>query len=98
MFQVALKLQAFLLKLKAEVRDPPGAGMHATLALAAFVVTPAVVSAIARAEIALNPAVLLLALPMNGTTSLLATMAESTVMLVSAAMAQTGKCEQLGIV
>ena len=90
LFQVALKLLALLLKLKAEVKDPPGVGMHATLA--AFVATQSV-SEIAgpRAAVALNPAVppLVAELPLMAATVL------SAAMLVNAAMAQTGRCEQL---
>ena len=55
MFQVALELQASLPKLKAEVKDPSGAVMHAAL----FALATQSVSEIAgpRAAVALNPAV-----------------------------------------
>jgi hypothetical protein len=69
MCQVALKLQASILKLKAEVEALPGAVMHVTLlTLADFAVTPVLVNEIAGAECTLNPAVLLLA--WNGTMAL----------------------------
>lgn len=93
MFQVAPKLLALILKLKAVVKDPPGAVMHATLLALAFVVMSEIAGP--RAEVALNPAVLLLILGVA--IALMATMALSAAMLVNAAMAQTGKCEQLTI-
>ena len=82
MFQVAPKLLALVLKLKAAVKDPPGAAMHVfQLALAAL-------SEIAGPQaFALNPAVQLL----------VSVMILCAAMLVNAAMAQTGKCEQLAI-
>jgi len=100
MFQVAPKLLALILKLKAEVKDLPGAAMHATLlTLAAFLVTQSVSEIEGpRAEGALNPAVALLAsIILKVAMALMATMALSAAMLVNAAMAQTGKCEQLAI-
>jgi hypothetical protein len=94
MFQVALKLLALILKLKAEVKDPPGAVMHAPLV--AFVVTQSVcdIAGPGAATVALNPAVLLL----KAELPLRAALVLSAAMLVNAAMAQTGKCEQLTIV
>jgi hypothetical protein len=93
MFQVALTLLAFTLKFKAEVKDLPGAVMHVIpLGLAAFVVTHEIAGL--RAAGALNPAVPLLANPELG---LMAAMALSAALLVNAAIAQTGKCEQLTI-
>lgn len=89
MCQVVLKLQASILKLKAEVEALPGAVMHVTLA--DFVVTPVVVSEIAGAECTLNPAVMLLA--WNGTIAL----ALSAVAVVNAAVPQIGMGEQLCI-
>jgi hypothetical protein len=82
MLQVALKLLALLLKLKAEVKAPPGAVMHV---LAAFVVTQSVceIAGPRAAVAALNPAVLLL----KAGLLLMAAMAMSTAMLVYAAMA-----------
>ncbi len=90
MCQVALKLQASILKPQAEVKAVRGAAMHETLlTLADFVVTPVVVIEIAGAECTLNPAVLLLA--SNGTMAL----ALSVVTLVNAAVPKIGKGEQL---
>jgi hypothetical protein len=94
MFQAALKLQALTLKLKAEVKDPPGAVMHATLR------TSHTGSERDRrpTAVALNPAVFLLASVMlNVAMALMAAMLVSAAMLVNAALAQTGKCEQLAI-
>jgi hypothetical protein len=90
--QVALKLQASILKLKAEVKALPGAGMHGTLLTPADLVAPLVVREIAGAECTLNPAVLLLVL--NGTM----TLAQSALTLVNVAVPQTGKGEQLCII
>ena len=95
MCQAAFKLQATILKLKAEVKALPGAVMHVTLlTLADFAVTPVAVSEIAGAECTLNPAVLLLA--WNGTTALARSAAAAT--LVNAAVPQIGKGGQLCIV
>lgn len=90
MFQVSLTILAIILKLKAEVKDPPGAMMHA---LVAFIATQSVceIAGPRAAVAALNPAVLLLVAGLQ----LMAALAMSTAMLVNAAMAQTGKREQL---
>ena len=81
MFQVAPKLLALILKLKAAVKDPPGAAMHV------FLLALAALSEIAGPQaFALNPAV-----------QLLVSVILCAAMLVNAAMAQTGKCEQLAI-
>jgi hypothetical protein len=91
--QVALKLQASIPKLKAEVKALPGAVMHVTLlTLPDLVAAPVLVSEIAGAECTLNPAVLLLA--WNGTMAL----ALSARTLVNDAVPQTGMGEQLCIV
>lgn len=92
MCQLAFKLQASILKPKAEVEALPGAVMHVTLLTPAdFAVTPVVVSEIAGAEC---PAVLLLV--WNGTMALAPSAVPAT--LVNAAVPQIGKGGQLCIV
>ena len=91
LFQVSLTILALILKLKAEVRDPPGAVMHA---LVAFIATQSVceIAGLRAAADALNPAVLLFEAELQ----LITTLAVSTAMLVNAvAMAWGGKCEHL---
>ena len=88
MSQVGHKLLALRTKLKAEVKDPPGAEMHAIpFALAS-------VSEIAgpRSADALNPAVLLVVILAN------VAMALSAALIVSGAVARIGKYEQVTIV